>query len=692
MSVTVDTLKVALAFDAANLAAGFKTASGHAEGFGHSVENVNHSLDKLHGHGGALGGLKHLFGELTGPLSGFIGGLASVEGFFELLKGGVEIGAKIDRATVAMEGFYGSTEKAKEAAIGVAEWAANTTLDLPTAESAATKLTQMGVSADQLIPTLKTLSDLSQGNAEKFELLAGVYGKMKSIGSGEWKDIRKLAAAGIPIFDQLAKNMGVTKDQLKALSKDGSIGLREIQQAMKDLTDQGGQFEGATARQAATLDGAWGKLKNNVALLGFTIIDAFDEAFNAKGALNSLASIAESVRGYVAPVIKESFEFIAESIESVKEHAEPVFEEVWKVAVDAFNAIEPVALSVWEAITGGAGTLWETVQPTLAQFGGVVVDYFNFAKAAAGALAEAVGIGLSAAFEFLQPIISFTAELIGGIFTQSLTDAGNLMSWLSDMFVEAEYDVTHWQEGLTIAFTAVELGAVTMFNDISYWLTEAMPQYLDWFGRNWQNIFTDILSATASIFGNLADNVKSNLSSIWDWIKGGFRGNLETTWTPLLEGFKATTEELPTIAARASTDLESTLGEMLHEQLNERAKGLDDFKQAREAKTAEEDMAAVEDAKTTAEDIASGIDSVGNGFQPDADLSAKKTKESKHKDKTELKALEAGTAEAFHAERLAESSPDKQVANNTKEAARLLKLQYQLTRDQSTIQRATIGV
>jgi len=105
----------------------------------------------------------------------------------------------------------------------------------------------------------------------------------------------------------------------------------------------------------------------------------------------------------------------------------------------------------------------------------------------------------------------------------------------------------------------IALGAVTMFNDIAYWLTDKMPAYLTWFGENWTNVFSDIASATATIFTNLATNIANAMTAIWEFIKSGGTADLELAWTPLLTGFESTVAALPDIPERVLTELEQSL-------------------------------------------------------------------------------------------------------------------------------------
>lgn len=104
---------------------------------------------------------------------------------------------------------------------------------------------------------------------------------------------------------------------------------------------------------------------------------------------------------------------------------------------------------------------------------------------------------------------------------------------------------------------------VGVFNDVSHWLTTALPAYLTWFADNWRAVFRDIAVGTMTVFSNLGSNIKNAMGQIWAFIKSGGTAGLEFTWTPLLDGFKATMAELPKIPERPMTALEQGMQEQI---------------------------------------------------------------------------------------------------------------------------------
>lgn len=65
-------------------------------------------------------------------------------------------------------------------------------------------------------------------------------------------DIRQFAGRGIPIYEELAKVLGVSKDQVGELVKEGKVGFKEVEQAFKNMTSEGGKFANLMESSAGT--------------------------------------------------------------------------------------------------------------------------------------------------------------------------------------------------------------------------------------------------------------------------------------------------------------------------------------------------------------------------------------------------------------------------------------------------------
>lgn len=111
-----------------------------------------------------------------------------------------------------------------------------------------------------------------------------------------------------------------------------------------------------------------------------------------------------------------------------------------------------------------------------------------------------------------------------------------------------------------IAWTQAGLSLLGYWEDFKFLFTTQIPDLWQWFARNWKDVFKTAGSFVASIFVNMGKNIWNFFKSVAGWLKGdGF--NFE--WTALTEGMKNSIEELPIIAKREMTSVESKLAEQL---------------------------------------------------------------------------------------------------------------------------------
>lgn len=199
-----------------------------------------------------------------------------------------------------------------------------------------------------------------------------------------------------------------------------------------------------------------------------------------------------------------------------------------------------------------------------------------------GGAAEA----MSSPFTRIGNIVGDVAEGIGAVFLPSLEAVASLITasilpvaeGMGERFTAAGAALRDWVvPAVQVAATVVAnlgtyfelLGTKTVLamvqagNAVTYFFTDQLPVYFQWFLDNWGNLWNDALSITQTAFSNLGSNIATNMTAIWDYISSGGVTALEMTWTPLLEGFKSTVGDIATISERVPTELEKTLGQMV---------------------------------------------------------------------------------------------------------------------------------
>lgn len=169
---------------------------------------------------------------------------------------------KQEQVEVAFETMIGDAERARVALQELQEFATRTPFTLPGVEQNAKLLLGMGIELDSLLPTLKALGDVSAGLSVPLGRIALNFGQIKTQGKLTGRELRDFAVAGVPLLDELAKQLGKTKAEVTGLVSVGSIGFDEVEKAFISMSSEGGKFNNLMAKQSETLLGMISNIKD----------------------------------------------------------------------------------------------------------------------------------------------------------------------------------------------------------------------------------------------------------------------------------------------------------------------------------------------------------------------------------------------------------------------------------------------
>lgn len=239
---------------------------------------------------------------LAKSLSGIGVGLAGAFGawkIFETAKFGVSLAAQAEQAQEAFETMLGSAQEAQKLMASLQKFAAQTPFEFPELRDASKKLLAFGVTAGDIIPTMRMLGDISAGIGAPIGELAELYGKAKVQGRLFAEDINQFQGRGINVTEQLAKKFG---DVRKAVEQ-GRVGFADLQQALIAMTAEGSRFGGGMAKQAETLQGKWStfmdSIKADLTTAGALVV----ESLNFKGILTDVTALNDEMSPLVHSIL-----------------------------------------------------------------------------------------------------------------------------------------------------------------------------------------------------------------------------------------------------------------------------------------------------------------------------------------------------------------------------------------------------
>lgn len=186
---------------------------------------------------------------------------AAVGGY--VLKTGIGYNQQMDDYTANMQTLLGGVDKAEAKIKELSDMAAKTPFELPTLVDATQTLLAFGVKADDSTGILKSLGDISLGNASKLETLTRAYGKMSSTGKVTLENVQMMIDAGFNPLNLIAERNHMTMESLYEAISDGKVPFEELTWAIQKATSEGGQYFNGMETASKTLTGRLSTLKEN---------------------------------------------------------------------------------------------------------------------------------------------------------------------------------------------------------------------------------------------------------------------------------------------------------------------------------------------------------------------------------------------------------------------------------------------
>ena len=191
-------------------------------------------------------------------LKDFASAIATVRGEYQQLE-------------IAFETMLGSKSQADALMAQLIDTAATTPFEMKEIAESSKMLLAYGMAADEVNGTLIRLGDIAAGLSIPIKDLASLYGTTMVQGRLYTQDLNQFLGRGIPLADELAKQFGKNKSEVKKLVEEGKIGFPEVQKAIEALTNEGSKFGGLMEAQSKTIKGqlsniedAWEQMMNEI--------------------------------------------------------------------------------------------------------------------------------------------------------------------------------------------------------------------------------------------------------------------------------------------------------------------------------------------------------------------------------------------------------------------------------------------
>ena len=513
-------------------------------------------------------------------------GAAAAIGFGAMAKSAIETGVKtaagMETASIGFTTMLGSAQKAQDFLAKLSKFAADTPFDLPSLQTAASSLISIGIDANDVIPIMTTLGNVTSGmgtGAEGVRRATVALQQMNAAGKIQAEDLNQLRDAGIPVYDLLAAALGTTKDQVAQLAQNGKLGKDALDKMMNALKTGDGleRFNGLMDKQSQSLAGLWSTIKDTfsqgmaaaiqpaVPILKAGLQKAGDWLANGgvqviSNGIQKIITTLESVvkwandnKGWLEPLSVGILAFVAaiKAIEAVG------------AAVNAIKMLGSAIKILGSAIASNPiGLIISAVAALVAAFIFAYTHSEKFRNVVNGVLNGVKGVAEAVAHWFSGPFVNFfkagwdgvTAGVgaVKGVF-QAIGD------WFSGPFVgffKSGWDKitglfntvinffkTGLGEGILLVVApiiGIPLLIITHWSSIvgffqAVWggITGAFQAAVNWLSA----VFTPIWNVVGTILVLPINLARTLISAAWDWICDAFQFSLLWVQTKFVAGW-----------------------------------------------------------------------------------------------------------------------------------------------------------
>lgn len=206
----------------------------------------------------------------------------------------------------------------------IKDFAVNTPMMMNDIAKGAQTLLSFNIAAEEVMPILRAIGDISMGDAQKFNSLTLAFSQMSSTGKLMGQDLLQMINAGFNPLSVIAEKTGKSIGELKDEMAAGSISAEAIKQAFIDATSEGGKFYNMLETQSKGIEGSISNLEG-----------AIDDMLNSIGQ-NAQGVITGSIQA--ATDLVKNYEKVGQVIAELV-----VTYGVYKTALITINALKAIS-------------------------------------------------------------------------------------------------------------------------------------------------------------------------------------------------------------------------------------------------------------------------------------------------------------------------------------------------------------
>lgn len=420
----------------------------------------------------------------------------------------LKMAGDMEQVQIAFETMLGSAEKANDLIQEITEFAAKTPFELTGLVKSSKQLLAFGFAAEEIIPTMTTLGNVAAGvGKDKLPTIVRSLGKIRTKGKASMEELNMMLEAGVPILDELSKQLGVSTEELFKMISAGKVGFNDVNNALNSMGTGTGRFGGLMEKQSRSFLGILSNIgdwfTNFMIAIGKDLLPIGKEL--GKAFLDFLDANKDLMKSGLVQFIKGVIFGIVFVIRFVQR------------LIDRF---------------GGMGKAMGGVQKILKSIGGFglkvlkgigavifsIADFVNMVVEAFGGwdvVLGAVGTGfdfLGDAIKWVLDLLSWLIRLAGKVYVFFI----NLGKWLADLGGKGFNKLGEGIQDTINFFLSIVRLMIKLWNGFTKWWTDLWKKV----GETVLNIWDTIVEGIQNAWKNVVDFVTGLWEELMKFIGG----------------------------------------------------------------------------------------------------------------------------------------------------------------------------
>lgn len=208
---------------------------------------------------GALGTAAAILLPIIAALAVAFSGFLAIAGVWSAFKTGSPLAGEFERTKIALEALTGSTTEADRVMDGMRATWEKTGVEVSAQARTIQKFLALGFSVDDATKLQRNILDVAGAvgmTTTEADLLGSALAQVKAKGVVSMEELRQqIAEKGVPVFEELAKKIGVSQGALIDMVSAGKVPAQELIDIFLNMEGSFARFEGGAEKLGSTWGG-----------------------------------------------------------------------------------------------------------------------------------------------------------------------------------------------------------------------------------------------------------------------------------------------------------------------------------------------------------------------------------------------------------------------------------------------------